>query len=284
MFEIPILCRQHIFFSYTGTYLCGTARTRRIGFPADLVKTKRQEREMDRGDSDWRHCAGLVATVWKDKRLVYYLSSTHAPEHAEGEVAATTKRRMKDGREVTLDCPPTVAAYAKYMNGVDRLDQMTRQNKSKKAMKWYRRIETKLMEVSIYNAYVIEDAVKPHKVGGKVVRDFLQFKLDLAHQLIGDLYTPNEDKAGGRRRSETSENLTRLDRKDHWPVGGIGKEHRCVVCEERRVTYSRRNPDEDNPNPRRKTTMKCEKCQVYLCCNNKTNCFKTYHTLVVYCN
>ena len=81
-----------------------------------------------------------------------------------------------------------MAAYAKFMNGVDRLDQNTRQNKSKNSMKWYRRLETKLMKTSIYNAYVIEGDTVSHKVHSKTKRDFLSFKLDLAHQLVGDHY------------------------------------------------------------------------------------------------
>ena len=268
--------------SVSGTYLCGTARTNRIGYPQDLNKTKAEAKAMARGDSDWRHCAGMVATVWKDKRLVHYLSSAHAPDYEEDEERVTAKRRQKDGREIFLDCPPTVAAYAKYMNGVDRLDQMTRQNKSKKVMRWYRRIESKLMEVSMYNAFVIEDSVNPHKVGGKVVRDFLAFKLDLAHQLIGDFYS-NVERKGGRPRSENTENLSRLDRKDHWPVGGVGSDHRCVVCLEKNKAFSRNNPGiRQNPYPKKKTTMKCEKCEVYLCCNSTMNCFKLYHTHVVY--
>ena len=237
---------------------------------------------MARGDSDWRHCAGMVATVWKDKRCVYYLSSTHPPTYGDDEERVTTKRRLKDGAEVTLECPPAVAAYSQYMNGVDRLDQMTRQNKSKKTMRWYRRIELKLMEVSMYNAFVIEDAVKPHKVDGKVKRDYLDFRLDLAHELIGDFYKPKHSR-GGRPRSQASENLSRLDGIDHWPVGGEGSNHTCVVCRDRRKNFVRNNPElEQNPYPLRKTTMKCEKCEVYLCCNAKMDCFKVYHTHVVY--
>ena len=71
--------------------------------------------------------------------MVHYLSAAHAP-HEEEPPSVT--RQQRDGTEVELPCPPTVAAYAQYMNGVDKLDQMTRQNKSKKCMKWYRRVET----------------------------------------------------------------------------------------------------------------------------------------------
>ena len=65
-----------------------------------------------------------------------------------------------------------MAAYAQYMNGMDKLDQMTRQNKSKKCMKWYQQVETKLMETSLYNAYVIKGHAIDHKVGIVVKDDF----------------------------------------------------------------------------------------------------------------
>ena len=80
-----------------------------------------------------------------------------------------------------FQCPPSVAAYAEFMNGVDRLNQNTQQNKTKKSMKWYRWVETKLVETSIYSAYVIKGDIVPHKVNGKTKQDFLLFKLDLAH-------------------------------------------------------------------------------------------------------
>jgi len=52
-----------------------------------------------------------------------------------------------------VDCSePNLDPERMNMNGVDKLDQMTRENKFIKTMKWYRRIERKLMETSLYNA------------------------------------------------------------------------------------------------------------------------------------
>ena len=45
------------------------------------------------------------------------------------------------------------------MGGVDRLDQKRRLNKEKKTMRWYRRIEIKLREWALYNAFVLEGTV-----------------------------------------------------------------------------------------------------------------------------
>ena len=163
----PILAK---YMASRKTYLCGTMRPNHLGYPADTVKTNAEVWRLPRGSSDWRQCedSSMLATAWKDKRMVYYLSTAHAPHEEEPQ---SVTRRQRDGTEVELPCPPAVAAYAQYMNGVDKLDQMTRPNKSKKRMKRYQRVETKLTETSLYNAYVIKGHAIDHKVGN-VKRDF----------------------------------------------------------------------------------------------------------------
>ena len=52
-------------------------------------------------------------------------------------------------------------------------------------MRWYRKIERKLLELSVYNAYIIEGTTMDHNVPGKRKRDLQAFKLDLAHALVG---------------------------------------------------------------------------------------------------
>ena len=121
-----------------------------------------------------------------------------------------------------------------------------------------------------------------NKVGNVVKRDFLSFRLDLAHKLVEGYYV--EKAPVGRPRTEANDNDPRLDRMDHWPVRGEGKDHLCEVCNARHKHHERRNPGvsyRDNPFKQRKTTMKCEKCSVYLCCNQH-DCFKVYQTRVTF--
>ncbi|KAK3586746.1 hypothetical protein CHS0354_014777 [Potamilus streckersoni] len=80
----------------------------------------------------------LLASYWKDSRIVYYLSSCHQPVGDQ-----TTVQQNKDGTNTQLPCTPTVTDYAKYIGGVDRLDQRTRLKKEKKTMRWYCWIEIK---------------------------------------------------------------------------------------------------------------------------------------------
>ncbi|XP_041364890.1 piggyBac transposable element-derived protein 3-like [Gigantopelta aegis] len=144
----PILAH---YLESKGIYTCGTVRCNRKGFPVGLVKPKNEENRQPRGHMEWRQCGSLIAHSWKDNRTVYYLSTGLVPEQ-EG---LTTIRKKKDGSRVEFPCPPASSQYQKYMGGVDRMDQMTRLNKEKKTMRWYRRGERKLFEISIYNAYII---------------------------------------------------------------------------------------------------------------------------------
>ncbi|XP_071100529.1 piggyBac transposable element-derived protein 4-like [Haliotis cracherodii] len=122
------------------TYLCGTVRTNRKGYPTVQLPTGRDATRLDRGSIDWVARGDFVATMWKDNRPVYFLSTGFPPE----EEGLTTKRRKKDGSREELAVTPAVVEYGKYMGGVDKLDQNTRVNKSKKTMKRYRRVEIKL--------------------------------------------------------------------------------------------------------------------------------------------
>ena len=74
-----------------------------------------------------------------------------------------------------FQCPPSVAACAEFMNGVDRLDQNMLQNKSKKSMKLSRQAEAKLMEMNICSAYVLEGDMVLDQVDSKTKWVFLLF-------------------------------------------------------------------------------------------------------------
>lgn len=52
------------------TYLCGTIRTNRKGYPKALVKTPTNAKRIPRGTFDWLMCEYLLATFWKDNTSV----------------------------------------------------------------------------------------------------------------------------------------------------------------------------------------------------------------------
>jgi len=54
-------------------YTCGAIRPNRKGYPEEIIKTKAQARRLPRGFYEWRQCGQMVATAWKDNRMVYFL-------------------------------------------------------------------------------------------------------------------------------------------------------------------------------------------------------------------
>ena len=81
-----------------------------------------------------------VVTWWLHHGKTTKWCTNLQPHLLFDNLRTTDKRCQKDCTVTEFSCPSTVAAYADNMNGVDRLDQNTRQNKSKKTMKWYRGI------------------------------------------------------------------------------------------------------------------------------------------------
>jgi hypothetical protein len=79
---------------------------------------------------------GLVATIWKDNHIVYYLSMVH-PHYI------TVIRQNKQGEALDIRATPSIVDYNKYMGGVDLNDKMTKIYKSRKTYHWYNRISLK---------------------------------------------------------------------------------------------------------------------------------------------
>jgi hypothetical protein len=50
------------------------------------VKSQSEQRRLERGDFDWLMCGPLLASFWKDNRIVYYLSTFHAPEDEQTSI------------------------------------------------------------------------------------------------------------------------------------------------------------------------------------------------------
>lgn len=100
-------------------YLCGTMHSNRTDFPADLKPNKQEVRALRRGESVYRQQGNIVITVWKDKKLVSFISTQCDVRGNE-----TVRRKQKDGTYIKVPTIPAVTLYNKYMGGVDRSDQM----------------------------------------------------------------------------------------------------------------------------------------------------------------
>ena len=270
-----------------GVNACGTARSNRVHFPKQLLVVKgrrivkygpkiRKEhrtkyKQVTRGFISHRASGPLVAHVWVDKRVIYFLSTMHcAKPHV------TVLRTNPDGSRVNRNCPPCLPDYQQFMRGVDRGDQLEGYyNSGRRSVKWWKRVFTYIVEASILNAYVL-DAYRPRPPPEDNsdsddsstpppyhCRDSLHFRLSLASGLIGDF--TNRKRVG---RPAVTNSLRRDWSRQHLPLAAPLPK-RCTSCTVR--------------GQRCETIIHCMVCKVHLCVNRSRDCFYEYHTLRVLC-
>ena len=132
-----------------GINACGTVRPNRIGFPKELL-TKATNTNC--GFVDFLSNGSLLATIWVDKRSIYFLSTIHVAEPPLGSTC-TVKRRTPTGAQEDKPCPPCLPDYQCFMRGVDRNDQMQQYyNLGRRSIKWWKRIFYYLVESTILNS------------------------------------------------------------------------------------------------------------------------------------
>ena len=117
-----------------GINACGTARPNRIGFPKELLT---KATNSNRGFVDFLSNGPLLATIWVDKRSIYFLSTIHVAEPPLGSTC-TVKRRTTIGAQEDKPCPPCLPDYQCFMRRVDCNDQIQQYyNLGRRSIKYY---------------------------------------------------------------------------------------------------------------------------------------------------
>jgi hypothetical protein len=166
-----------------GIYATGTCRNNRRGWPDGLNSGLAR----NVGDTASRHCRSVTATIWKDKKLVSFLSTA-----ADPTILTEVRRRQKDGTARVMLAPEVVGMYSKFMGGVDHGDQLrTQYCTARKSNKWWTYLFHFGLDTAIANAMLLMKASPNHQLvtrGGKVrERTQLEFRQALATQLVGEV-------------------------------------------------------------------------------------------------
>jgi len=238
-------------------HAAGTIRSNRVGLP--IMKNDKQ---MKRGETDHKISdTGLSYYKWKDNKAVHLLSNFH------GTKMATVTRTNKDGSKCDIMCPETVKDYNESMGGVDKADMLkSLYGIDRKAKKWWHRIFFHLIDVALVNAFVVYC-----RINDKVT--LLDFR---RHVAMGLLTMGKVDRKRGRPSSSPLVGMTKHKKKQfsipvdirksnlgvHW-IEFVLTRGRCELCTAAGI--------ESRP------SSKCTTCGVFLCCNNKKNCFVEYH-------
>ena len=113
--------------------------------------------DLQRGESLSCQRGNVVASVWRDRKLVYVMST-----NSDSEGSTTVQRKERDGSAQMIPCPPNVVAYNKYMGGVDRSDQLWHYYRVRcKTRKFYRYIFWLLFDSSVVNAFILTKGYSP---------------------------------------------------------------------------------------------------------------------------
>lgn len=246
-----------------GIYACGTIRSNRKGLPALAA-----DKTLKRGDFDSRVSdQGISYFKWKDNRSVFFLSNYHGTE------ICNVQRKQKDGSIMDIPAPTIVGDYNSHMGGVDKSDMLkSLYDRDRKAKKWWHRLFFGIIEIAMINSYVcyceIQDKIP-----------LLEYKRRVTQGLLTMSKVPSKKR--GRPRSDggeinelplpkkrktanfsVSDDIRKQNKGAHWPIF-VKNRGRCEFCASKKI--------ESRPH------SQCTLCKVFLCVNEKKNCFYQYH-------
>lgn len=209
-------------------YSCATTRANRKDFPKDLAANNPHVKRLKQGEALFRRKNNVIATTWKDKKLVHFISTESNPVGNE-----TVNRKQRDGTIVQVPTVPVVKTYNKSMGGVDLHDQLRGYYAlGTKSRKWWRYLFCFCIDLSIVNAFILEQKAINHRS-----RTQLKFRVELAKNLIGDFTSRGRTASSGQTEA------------GHWPI--TFDKGRCKRCLKRKKTTFCR--------------MGCQRCNKRVC-------------------
>lgn len=173
-YTFPLLLKQLV---DEKTNACGTVRMNRKYLPE--VNTK----QMKLGDMKVFHTPKLCLILWKDKKVVSMLTTYQRPL-----MITTNKLNHRTGEQKK---PNVVMSYNKNLGGVDLSDQVLQPYEVlRKTMKWYHKVFFHLLDIAIYNAFVVHNSLHSEK---KIKKNQLDFRLALVKELLEKHCKKNAD-------------------------------------------------------------------------------------------
>jgi hypothetical protein len=227
----------------------GTVRKNRKDMPI-------MDEKLEKGLFDYKNTDNLLALRWRDKKDVYMLTSAHEPK-----MIVTTKTNYATG--LNKSKPACVVDYNLNMGSVDMVDMvLSAINSCRKSLKWYKKYFFHLLDMSIYNSYILYQQVTNKKL------KYSKFHLILIKQILQKY--PQENKRQARGRPRLAENLPSRLTERHFPSKILNQEGKvarriCVVCKRKEK--------------RKDTSYQCNICDVGLCVDP---CFEIHHTQINY--
>ena len=251
-YSSPILYKDLV---SNGTDAVGTVISNRKNYPSQQLNSF----TLKRGESTFLRHNDITALRFFEKRNVYMLSTRHGKD--------LVRVRCKGATE-DLNVPLVVHHYNCLMGGVDLVDQyLVYYALGRKSMKWYRRVYWRLIEMAIFNSFVVYKA--NHGINPSTRIRQLNYRLELSNLLVKPLI----DKRNA--------SLHPIIRSPTVPDQLLGKHfiYRSEIRRRCRVCVGKRKRGHRKERADKKSYYFCKKCDVHLCIGD---CFMKFHTLVDY--
>uniref|UniRef100_A0A4W5R0G1 PiggyBac transposable element-derived protein domain-containing protein n=1 Tax=Hucho hucho TaxID=62062 RepID=A0A4W5R0G1_9TELE len=225
--------------------------------------------KLGRGAYDYCSQEGVIAVRWLDKKSVSILSNACGIEPL-----VYVKRFCRETHQkIDITCPSVMSAYIQAKEGIDLSDMLVCLYKTPmKARRWYLPLFGYILDLCIVNGWLMYkrdcDLLKEKPVHLKRFRLSVAGTLKVVNKLPARVgqpsVPPNPHKSPKRLHNPRTLQPTadvRYDCLGHWPIFGEQR-GRCNLC------------------VKGVSRWKCSKCgdgKLFLCLNNKQQCFVCYH-------
>ena len=137
-----------------GVLATGTTMETRRDFPASLKNSKEWAKGRERGSMRWERVSPCLALQWIDNKVVSVLTTIdNANDH--GQVSRKCKTAGEWSSKVVSQ-PKAIANYNKYINAVDRSDQiLATNNVNRKCMRWWKTLFFHLIDIAVVNSFLL---------------------------------------------------------------------------------------------------------------------------------
>lgn len=133
----------------------------------------------------WSRDGDILAVQWVDNKLVTMLSSIdNANEYVEVKRKKKTDNKWND---LTVKQPFVIHRYNRFMNGVDRSDQiLAKYNLLRKCLRWWKTMFYHLIDIATVNGFILFKEIQKER-GGPMKKKSRYCLLDFREELVRDL-------------------------------------------------------------------------------------------------
>ena len=250
-----------------GVGATGTIRDNRRDFPANMKDSKAWAKGKNRGSVRWGRDPPCLALQWLDNKVVSMLTTID-----NANVKSQANRKLKSDRgeysSIAVPQPGVISNYNKFMNAVDRSDQILGTNSvHRKCVRWWKTLFFHLIDIALVNSYILFQEHRANSPDEPALQrpatySLVNYREEVVRGLCGFAeYAALEAQPAPKLPTPEDAFLT-----EHIPDSGKDRRN-CVVCWQK-----------EKKEYKVKTFCKAPQCNRFLHIGGDRKCFEVYHS------